>query len=181
MKKLLLAAVVVLFSLGASAQFKLGVSGGLGLPMGDFGDGYKMGFGGGVAGKYMLNEKLAVGLNIGYYSFTAKDEFGGSDVKFSAMPITGLINYYFATEGFKPYVGADLGFYSCKSKTNFMGVDFSATATKFGFAPTVGFAYGLSDKMDLDVNAKYHFISTEGSSTSFLGINVGLIFALGGK
>ena len=181
MKKLLVAVALVMFAFSANAQLKIGVGGGVALPMGDFGDGFKMGFGGGVAGKYMLNEKLALGLNLGYYSFTAKDEAGGSDVKFSVMPITALVNYYFATEGFKPYVGADLGFYACKSKVSVLGMDVSATATKLGFAPTLGFEYGFSDKMGLDVNAKYHYITTEGSSTSYVGINLGLVFTLGGK
>lgn len=177
MKKLLLAVAVVMFAMSANAQLKLGVSGGLALPMGDFGDAAKMGFGGGVSGKYMLNEKMALGLGVGYYSFSAKDDAGGSDLSFSIMPITAIFNYYLATEGFKPYVGADLGFYSFKTK--FMGI--SASVSKLGFAPTVGFAYGLSDKMDLDVNAKYNYITTEGSATSYIGINVGLSFALGGK
>jgi hypothetical protein len=189
MKKILLATVVVLFAISANAQLKIGVNGGLGLPMGSFGDANKMGFGGGVVGKYLLNEKIALGLNIGYYSFAGKDlGLGITGEKLSIMPITALFNFYFASEGFKPYVGADLGFYSVKYKTptidlgGFGTIEGSSeTLTKIGFAPTVGFEASLSEKVGLDVNAKYHYISTEGDATSYIGINVGLIFALGGK
>jgi outer membrane protein W len=168
---------LVLFSFTSNAQMKLGVGGGLGLPMGDMGDYMKMGFGANVSGKYMLNDNMALGLNLGYHMFSAKDEFGGSDVKFTVIPIAPSFTYYFATEGFKPYVGTDLGFYMCKSKNDITGYDESAT--KLGFAPTVGFEYELSDKMGLDVNAKYNYITTEGSATTYIGINVGLVFGLG--
>jgi outer membrane protein W len=166
---------LVLFSFTANAQMKIGVGGGIGLPMGDFGDVFKMGFGGGVSGKYMLNDNLALGVGIGYMTFSAKDEFGGSDYKYSVIPITASVAYYFATEGFKPYVGADFGMYMGKVKTP-VG---DASGSDLGFAPTVGFEYDLSESMALDVNAKYNYIMSEGSATTILGVNVGLVFALG--
>lgn len=184
MKKLLLIVAVAFFAISVNAQIKLGANLGLSLPTGDFGDSFKAGFGGGVMGKYALNDKMAVGLNIGYYSHKAKDAAGGSDVTFSYMPITGSFQYFLGTEGFKPYVGADLGFYSCKAKTpsvTYMGVTVGGTTTEtdFGFAPVIGFEYGLSESLALDVNAKYHMISTSGSSTNAIGINVGLLYSLG--
>lgn len=172
MKKVLLTAVVVLFALTANAQIKVGIGAGLGLPMGDFGDGFKSGFGGAVTGKYMLSENMAVGLNIGYYSFKSK---ASDDIKLSMMPITGLFNYYFATEGFKPYAGADLGFYSAKVKSDIAGFSFSTSETKFGFAPVVGFEYGLGETMNLDVNAKYNMVS----DANFVTINVGINMVFG--
>jgi outer membrane protein W len=181
MKKLLLAAVVVLFVISANAQMKIGVGGGVGLPMGDFGTSFKMGFGGGANAKKMLSENVALGLGVGYYSFTAKDEAGGSDFTMSFIPITGIFNYYFATEGFKPYAGADLGFFMTTAKVSLFGMSASTSETDFGFAPTLGFEAALGESMGLDVNAKYNYIMTAGTATSYIGINVGLVFKLGGK
>ncbi|OFY13101.1 MAG: hypothetical protein A2X11_13115 [Bacteroidetes bacterium GWE2_42_24] len=187
---MLMLAVVMMagFSSQSFGQIKIGVNAGLGLPMGDFGDSYKMGFGGSVEGKYFLNENIAVGATFGYYSFTGKDELltalslgteSSADAKFTIMPILATVDYYFATEGFKPYVGAGVGLYSWKSKVTIPNYgDYEVTGSDFGVAPTVGFCYGLSEKIDLNVNAKYNMIFTEGSSTTYLGVNVGIIFAL---
>lgn len=172
--KILAICALVLISVTANAQMKLGVGGGLALPMGDYGDALKMGFGVNVGGKYMLNDNMALGIDLGYHMFTAKDEADGSDVKFSVIPIAPSFTYYFATEGFKPYAGANVGFYMTKWKVG----DASETASKIGFAPVLGFEYALGEKMGLDVNAKYNYIATEGTACTYLGINVGLVFGL---
>jgi outer membrane protein W len=167
---------LVLLTLSANAQIKVGAGAGIQLPMGTFGDMFNMGFGGAATGKYMLKENIAVGATIGYGMFSAKDNFGGSDMKFTIMPIAASLSYYFATEGFKPYVGADLGFYMWSIKYSGTKV---GDGSDLGFAPTVGFEYDLSESMALDVNAKYNYIMTEGDATTSLGVNVGLLFALG--
>jgi outer membrane protein W len=170
---------LVLCSFTANAQIKVGAGLGIALPMGDFGDMAKMGFGGGVSGKYMLNDNMALGLGVGFYSFSPKNSISGYDVKYSIMPIAASFTYYFATEGFKPYAGADLGFYSFKTKVTYSGASASTSVSKLGFAPTVGFEYGLSDALALDVNAKYNYITTEGSALTYVGVNVGLVYSLG--
>ena len=181
MKKVLLALAVVMFAFSVNAQVKIGVSGGIALPMGDFGTAYKMSFGGGVTAKKMLGDKMAIGLGLSYIMLSPTDEmkaaYGGADVTTSYMPINASFTYYFATEGFKPYAGIDLGYYMFRSSYGGLTV----STSDIGFAPTVGFEYGFSDKMALDVNAKYHYIMTEGSASSMVGVNVGLVFALGGK
>jgi len=190
MKKLMMLMLAVILMAGFSSQsfgqIKIGANAGIGLPMGDFGDGYKMGFGGSVEGKYFLNDNLAIGATFGFYSFKMKDDLltyekseSSADATFTIMPILATVDYYFATEGFKPYVGAGVGLYSWKSKVSvpYFG-DVEVTGSDLGIAPTVGFCYGLSEKIDLNVNAKYNMIFTEGSSTTFLGINAGIIVAL---
>lgn len=180
-KKIALFAVAALLAVGASAQIKVNVGGGLALPMGDFGDGFKMGYGVNVGGKYMLNEKMAVGAGLGYFMFKPKEEAAGVDSKFTIMPISGNFTYYFSTEGFKPYAGADLGLYMWKSKTEgeVLGIPFEVEldGNDIGFAPMVGFEYGFSDKLALDVNAKYNYIMTEEEATSYVGINVGVSYS----
>lgn len=187
MKKLLFVVVAMLmfgFSSTSFAQIKVGATAGLALPMGDFGEAWKMGFGGGIEGKYFISEKLALGASLGYYAFSAKDidtdlkSEGASDPSFSIMPILATVDYFFTAEGFKPFIGAGVGLFSMKSKVSvpFFG-DVETTSSELGIAPTVGFLYGISDKLDFNVNAKYNMIFTEGSSTSYLGVNAGILFA----
>ncbi|MDP4209337.1 MAG: OmpW family outer membrane protein [Bacteroidota bacterium] len=179
MKKLFLIVAVAFFAISVNAQIKLGANLGLSLPTGDFADACKTGFGGSIMGKYAFSDKMAVGLNIGYYANKAKDGVGGSDVTFSYTPITASFQYFLGTEGFKPYVGADLGFYAAKFKVSSVSV----SQTVFGFAPVVGFEYGLSESLSLDVNAKYHLVSKASDISdkafNFVGINVGILYSLG--
>lgn len=176
--KILFLVLMGFVALNTQAQFKVGLTVGPQIPMGDFGDAYNIGFGGNVVGKYMLNDNMAIGLNIGYNSF-------GSDVdgvSSSMMPITALYEYHFGENEFKPYIGADLGLYNYSWKMEidmpFVGkTKIDDSKMYFGFAPTAGVLYGLSDKFGLCGNVKYHIITTEGSSSSFLGINVGGIFS----
>ena len=170
-KKIALFAVVALMAVSASAQIKVNVGGGLLFPMGDFGDAAKTGFGANVGGKYMLNEKMAVGLNVGY--FMMGEKFDG--LKISVIPVSGSFSYYFGEGAFKPYASAELGYYTTKVKID--ALDMDESESDLGFAPVFGVEYALSDKLALDVNAKYHYIMTEDEATTAFGINVGVLFS----
>jgi outer membrane protein W len=172
MKKLVrLSAIAALFlfsSLAANAQIRVGINGGVQLPMGDFKDVSKTGFGGGLKGEYMLNPNMGVGLNLGYYSFNGKDETAelsaGSDTsttsagqtKVTIIPITANFTYYFGEGALKPYVGVDLGASIMKMKNDVVGFD--STMTKFSFAPVVGVQYSFNENLALDLNVKYNCI-----------------------
>ena len=171
-KKITLVAAIILFAFGVNAQIKLNAGASLVLPMGDFGDAFKTSFGFNVGGKYMLNDKMAVGANIGYVMLQPETKISG--VTYSMMPIVGSFTYYLGGEGFKPYAGIDLGYYIIKAS----GGGISISTSDFGFAPTVGFEYGFSDKLSLDVNAKYHYIMSDPDASSAVGIIIGIAYAL---
>ena len=179
MKKVLIL-VFVLFGLGAlnsQAQINVGATVGAQLPMGNFGDAYNTGFGFNLSGKYMLNDNMAVGLNLGYNAFGSEIE----GFKSSMMPITALFEYQFGDGPFKPYVGADLGLYifGYKIEMTIMGqtIKESGSDMYFGFAPVAGVLYGLSDNLSLNGNLKYNFVMSEGDASTFLGINVGVVYS----
>ncbi len=174
MKKLFFTAVIALMVvISANAQIKVGACLNVGMPMGDFADGSGLGVGLTAYGKYMVTDKVAVGAQIGAIRFGEKDNNG---VKTTIMPITGLVNYYFLTNKFMPYVGADLGIYSVKSEVSILNTTYSDTNSKIGLAPVIGMEYGISGNMYFDGNLKYNTIFAEGGSLSFLGINLGLVF-----
>ncbi len=181
--QVLLIVVLAFFAINANAQINAGVTVGAQLPMGSFGDGYngyKTGFGFNAVGKYMLKENMAIGLNLGYNAF-------GSDVdgvSSSMMPITGLFEYHFGSGALKPYIGADLGIYrfgyKYKIEMDIMGEKISESGSEmyFGFAPTGGILYGMSDKLSLCANLKYNYVMSEFDAATFLGINVGIVYKI---
>ena len=165
--------------ISTEAQFNIGATVGVQIPTGSFGDGVKTGFGFNVLGKYILQEHLALGINLGYYGFGAKD-VGVEGVKASAkaIPITALVEYIIGTSKTKPYIGADIGLFSLGAKASAQGISVSTSKSYFGLAPTAGVLVGLGDKMSLCVNGKYNSVVSEGGNTSWIGINAGLIFKL---
>lgn len=192
MKKLIMIiAAVSMMAASANAQFKIGANIGAAVPTGDFGDMAKTGFGVEVDVKYMLNEKMSVGLGFGQYLFGGKDietEAGPMPVDGNPYGITSIVgkyNYYFGENAFRPYVGADLGLYILKAKID---IEYAGrtipyideSETNFGFAPVIGFEYAFSDSWALNVNAKYNYIMAEESASVF-GINAGIVYSFGGQ
>lgn len=180
MKKLslLFFALFCFFSFSANAQISGVATLGLQAPIGDFADGANMGFGINLAGKYMLNDNMAVGLNLGYNRFGGEDwDFGEGDYKvsYSMIPITGLFEYHFGGEAIKPYVGADLGLYSFGARVKYSGESESDSEMYFGLAPVAGILYDLNENLRLCANIKLHNVFSEGESLSWFGINAGVV------
>lgn len=206
LKMIAVAGIVTGSVLSTNAQIAVGLSGGLGLPMGDMGDKTKMaadlGFGGGITARYFLNEKMAVGLNASYFSFGVKDMPSGATASIGVIPITVAFDYYLMTEGLKPYLGIEAGIVnnSPKASGTIFGTSIESSASKTGLlvAPVVGIAYGLTDELDISLNAKYMLGMTDGKidftikengtsqtestdwfNTTYIGINLGISYRIG--
>ena len=194
MKKLNLFALVAIcmLTLGVSknvnAQISAGVSGGLGLPMGDFGDktkmGASMGFGIGALGRYAINDNLHVGAGLGYYMFSGQEIdlglLGKMKPSYNIIPITASVDYYFMTEGIKPFATLDLGMFNVGGKVELGGSSTAMTAeTKFGFGVGAGAAMELNDNMDLFGTVKYNSVAITGGTVSWVGLNVGVSMKFG--
>ena len=177
MKKIfLLFAFAAIFSVKAQAQVQLGLHAGVGIPMGNFGDAYNLGIGGGGNFKYLLSDNFALGASVSYYTFGGKDlGIPGYDAPSSNLiPIHANAEYYFGDGSTKPFIGADLGVTMTSSSA--AG---SKSQTNFSFAPILGIKFGLGDSVDLFGNAKYNVVTNEISNLSYVGINFGLLFNLG--
>jgi len=186
MKKIVVVLISVFFFSGlVLAQGKMGLSvqGGIAIPTGDFGDAAGMGFGGSTTFMYEVSPMLHITGSIGYTTWGPKEDLpDGFDYSLSTIPVLVGAKYVLGKGNFLPYVSAELGmhFLSSKVKVTIFGQTFesSDSEAKFGFAPGAGFFFAFSPKTMLDVNLKYNIITTEGSSTSYLGINAGVAFAL---
>lgn len=198
LKMIAVAGIVTGSVFTSNAQIAIGLTGGMGLPMGDMSNKDKgslgSGFGGGLTGRYFLNDNMAVGVNISYFSFTVNDVPSGVTASYNNMPITAAFDYYFMDEGFKPYAGLEAGFINASYKTSANSTDINFSKGGLLVAPVVGFAYGINDNIDLMLNAKYMYGMTSGkqdvtvSGTSlsvdtydatFLNFNLGVSYKLG--
>jgi hypothetical protein len=183
MKKVsfLVLALLGIYASSINAQFNLGGTIGVQIPVGSMADGMKTGFGFDVIGKYMLNENLALGVDVGWARFGVED-IGIEDVEASGqfIPVTALVEYHFNTSGkVKPYVGADLGLYVFKIKAKSGGVSASTSDSYFGLAPIVGIDCTINSTLDFIANLKYNYVVVEGDDGQYLGINAGLIYKFG--
>ncbi len=203
MKKITLSITAIILlalcvSNNANAQMSFGLTGGVGIPMGDMADKAKgdlgTGFGGTLQGRYHINDNMAIGLNIGYFSFAPKDLPSGVTGSGTVMPISAAFDYYFMTDGFKPYVGIELGYMNSTYKASGSGMDISASNGGIMFAPVIGAAYGVNDNLDILFNLKYMYGGTSGTvnttvggttvpvdiaTTTYIGINIGIQYKLG--
>lgn len=197
-KMIAVAGIVAGSVITSSAQIAIGLTGGLGLPMGDMSNKDKerlgSGFGGGLNGRYFLNDNMAVGVNLSYFSFSVNDVPSGITATYSNLPITAAFDYYFMDEGFKPYAGLEAGFINSFYKVSGGGAELSYSKGGFLVAPVIGFAYGINDNIDLMLNAKYMYGMTAGTQdvdvsgvkvkaesydATFLNVNLGLAYRIG--
>jgi hypothetical protein len=168
--------VVFAGTISANAQNPMRVGGELGvqLPMGDFGDGANTGFGISGIFHYHLNPNLIIGGTLGYQSWGGKSD----GFSWSNIPIMGLINYMFATEGLKPFVGGELGINSTSVSYDIFGFTGSESTTNLGINILGGVEQQLNENLSWRVNAKYNIIFDSEDNLSFLGINAGIMYHL---
>ncbi|MBK7712184.1 MAG: outer membrane beta-barrel protein [Bacteroidales bacterium] len=166
------------------AQLNFGATVGLQLPTGDMGDVLKTGFGLDLLGKYMVNDNLAVGVDVGWSRFgidMSGYDLSGVDAKGSGsyVPITALLEYHFGTGKVRPFLGANVGLYTAKVKVTVQGMSVSDSQTNFGFAPVGGIEYDIQDNLAFTANLKYNYILTgDDVNDAYIGINVGIIYKL---
>jgi hypothetical protein len=212
LKMIAVAGIVSGSVFSSNAQISIGVTGGFGTAMdlatSTGGDklASENGFGGGISGRYWLNNNMAAGINISYFSFGIKDVPSGINSSYSVKPISLAFDYYFMDEGFKPFAGIEAGYiigsWIAKYEANIGGSGdpaFDMTYKNNGLfvAPVVGTAYGINDNFDILLSAKYMLglnggkqdlkysisgppsmqIDTEASS--FVNVNLGVSYKFG--
>lgn len=139
----------------------IGIGGGVAMPMGDFGDAFKMGFGGG-AGLFVYPNGGRVGFraDVGMMSFS--DDLG-LDVKSEPMTVMGNVLLPLTTgSSATPYVVAGAGL---------MSDDGSAFAWQGGLGVSIG-----TGKTRLFIEGKWVSASKDGATTSYVPLLAGVSF-----
>src|SRR5688572_3962055 len=179
-----LALSTALFASAAQAQtpVSFGLGGGLTLPLGDFGDAAKMGFHGmGLVEFQPASLPVGIRLDGSYHRVGFSDLFEDVVGEGNHQIIMGTLNgvYTFTTapeSKFHPYIVAGVGMYNAKANVENADND---SETKFGINGGAGFNFGMGSA-SVFVEGRFHNIFTEGSSTNFVPITLGVRFGGGG-
>ena len=177
MKRLVLGAAVVALSLvaapAAHAQVGVGVSAGLSMPTGDFGDAFKSGYSvNGLIGFSMPMSPIGFRGEIGYNSWDGKSDVADG---VTASSLSGTANVVLQVPGMivaKPYLIAGLGEHRMKLDAGSIGSD---TQTKLGWNVGGGLNFGLGTLKTM-VEARYVTVNTEGGSTHYVPVTFGIMF-----
>ncbi|HMI02297.1 MAG TPA: hypothetical protein VK541_07440 [Pedobacter sp.] len=174
MKKLiLLTAIAGIFAFSsvkaqdaAMSGPKLGIGVEFGFPMGDFGDGYNLGYGGSLTYQHPIASKLNLTGNAGYLNFQSKDIPGLGKINSGFIPVKAGLRYFLAEN---IYVGGELG-------AVFSTGDGDG-GTAFAYAPGVGVEFPVADKSTIELGGRYEGWSNDGTS-SFIGLRLAWNFGL---
>lgn len=179
MKKLLLIVIASVCTVCiANAQEKgsihLGAGIDVGLPLGDFGEGFGIGIGASAKGLYGLSDVSQATLTLGFLRFGMKD---GSDMVTGStglIPVLAGYRHRFGSLYGEGQIGLTTVRTSIKFKDtgigNFSG---SSSSTHLGYGAGVGY---LMDAWDIGV--RFQGVSGDGGNLNFVALRVGYNFQL---
>ncbi len=156
---------------------------GIGVPSGDFSEGWETGFGLTANALFQVETDVQVTGALSYHRFPKTEKLtivGGS---YSSVGILGGVRYTLSRSETAWYIGGEAGIHintnTLEMKTTYeTTVEESDSESAFGISLLGGLTYPLSDKLFLDANAKYHIVFTEVVNRSFLALNAGIIIPI---
>jgi Outer membrane protein beta-barrel domain len=174
---------VLMASIGAAPAVaqgaKFSVGGGLTLPLGDLGDGTSTGFHGLAAvGFQPANFPVGIQIDGMYNRFGLADDVDGS---FRIIQGTANAVYRFTTSEdtkIRPYIIGGVGLYNGKVSGDDIPDEFETSESDFGINGGAGFDF-VAGSLSLFVEGRFHNVFTEGNSSNFIPITVGV--RLGGS
>ncbi len=144
-------------------KYKLGLGADFGLPIAKFNKEFNYGIGGSFLFQYVVNNKLNLIANTGYINFMSKDLGSGAVARgFASLRLGG--RYYVIKN---VYAQAEIG--SMISTDDPSGVSLVS-------APSIGFTYPVSNKLGLDLAARYEGWTGTSTTTSFVALRLALNF-----
>jgi opacity protein-like surface antigen len=180
MRMKIAALVLTLLALLASTGFaqapavgavSIGFGAEAGVPVGDLKNASDFGIGGMGWIAYDVDPSLTLTGKVGYISFSGKSPapslniipvlVGGRYMLTPAMEVTSM----------RSYIGVDAGLYS-------MSASGFNSSTKFGIAPALGAQFSAGPAMDVDIHVSYATIFSDPSSSSWVGVGIGLEFGM---
>lgn len=151
----------------------------------------KIGYGGALNYYYQIQSALffQVSLGFGYFplgkpTFVASGSPVTYDLSNTALlniPITAGVRYNFATSGFQPYVGLEIGYYFNSWTNGTVPTIATLTPNNFAMTPKAGIRYPIQPGLDFDASAKFMYLFSSDLPFAYLGINVGVSYALNFK
>ncbi len=154
----------------AVGHLRYGVSAGVLLPMGTYGDGDKMGFVGGVGATYWLPVgSIGIRGDVSYSSTSHDPGPGNSKILGGMASVVYALNP--ASAPARIMLTGGVGYFNLKDS------EVTGSASKVGFGGGVAVAFKMgTGSTRLVVGSRFTSVSTSGASTTFLPITVGLTF-----
>ncbi len=129
---------------------------------------------------YFVQDKLAVGLDLGFVSMSQKD----GDYKYTANTLSAMptVTYYFkSATNLVPYLGAGVGYASTKLTEKYDGESESETVDGLAWKAKGGLVYLINQNIGVDLGASYNQYSNKETvmgtdyktTVGTFGINVG--------
>jgi hypothetical protein len=166
-----------------------GVTGGLGIPTGDYGDAAGNGWHIGGTGTHMLNDTWGIGADVAYHAWGGSDDANaaaevlagpGSEFKWSAVQTTGHAVMAIPTQGnAKPYAKVGAGLYNMGLKLDSPSGNVSVSQSVFGFNVGGGVNFLTHSSMRWGVNGAYHIVQAKedmGSDVNFFQVGVDVLW-----
>lgn len=182
MKKIFASTVLFVFvALAAVAQKgDIGVGAGIdvGLPIGDFADGYGVGIGASAKGFYGLSDAGQATLTLGYIRFGLKDMPDGMSGSAGLIPVLAGYRHRFDNL----YAEGQAGLTVVRSAVTVKGLEGlpgldaiggSSSDTNFGYAIGAGYLFN-----SWDLGLRFQGVSGDGGSLNFMALRIGYNFAL---
>lgn len=181
-KRLLVAGSVIAFGLMAfapSAQAQFGVSAGISLPTGEFGDAANTGYSvNGMLGFSVATMPVGFRAELGYNAWEGKE---GTNAEFSTLSGTGNVIVKVPMMAARPYLIGGIGAFRGKQEgsINVPGVgvsSYSVSETKFGYNIGGGIEFGLG-LLKTMVEARWVAVPMDqGADFSYVPITFGIMF-----
>ena len=184
--------VAMLAALAGSANAGsslIGLTGGLGIPTGDYGDAASNGWHLGATGTHMMNDQWGFGGDLAYHSWNGSEDmnagaealFGpGSEFKWSALQASAHAVMAIPTQGnAQPYAKVGFGLYNMGLKLTSPSGDASDSQSEFGFNVGGGMNFRTQGNMSWGVNGAYHIDQAEsdlGSNVNFFQVGVNALW-----
>jgi opacity protein-like surface antigen len=172
---------------GSTGSTWLGVSGGAGIPTGDYGDAAGTGWHLGVTGTRMLNDQFGIGGDAGYHAWGPSEDVEdalapGEEISWSAVQATAHGILMFPTRSnVKPYARFGLGLYNVGFDFESPSGDFDDSESKLGFNLGGGMNFLTSGNTRWGMAAALHFIPAEddlGADVNFLTLGVNVLWGI---
>ena len=168
-------------ALAGSAQAQaspiaFGITAGATKAIGDGSDGINLGYHAGALVQWN-GPDLPIGIrgDVVYHRFTFKDVSNANE-SITAGTVNAVYSFPMGPGSqITPYVIAGVGYYHASFSCDSCGTDGNTSDNKFGINGGAGVTIPLSGFSTL-IEARYHNVFTDGSSTKFIPISVGIMF-----
>jgi outer membrane protein W len=201
MKKLITLLVLMSFTMlipsESNAQqawrHQAAITGGMGVPFGDYADANKIGTGFGLDATYYIQmpklRSLFLSASIGFMNMPinyGEDNIQGWEASTRIIPMTLGARYNFKLSGWQPYAGLEVGYFLEKNTVeNDVAGKSESSYENAGIIPKFGIRYPLMNQIDFDANVKLNMIFREDAGTSsnnnltYVSFNIGIAYTIG--